>query len=181
MIIALDIGHADGTGAFGVGGASEHSLCTVLAYALQAALQQAGHVVQIFDFPALSNSADLNASIKAINAMAACDLVISLHMDASDNAAACGAHVIYTSSAGKLAADCIAPELAGFFPGRATMTVKRSDLAILNQTKWPAVLCENGFITNAGDCSLMTSMLDEYVAVFVTGVAAYAAKKGASA
>ncbi len=180
MIIALDVGHANKTGASS-GLHDEHEHCTRLAEALQAAFTLDGHTVHVFDFPEMSNTADLNASIKAINALPHCDLVISLHMDASDNSEAQGAHVIYVSSAGKLAAECFAPELVAFFPGRYYSTVQRSDLAILNQTKWPAILSENGFVTSTKDAYKMSTLLDDYVAVYRAGLARYVAVKGASA
>lgn len=181
LTIALDVGHARGTGAFGVGGASEHSLCTELATLLAPAIRKGGHIVHVFDYPDMSNSADLRATVAAVNGLPHCDCVISLHMDASDNAAACGAHAIYTSAGGEVLAELLAERVAAFFPGRYSKCLDRDDLYILNSTRPPAVLIENGFITNPSDLAKFKAELPEYVALIAEAVDAYADLKGASA
>ena len=150
--IAIDIGHARHTGATG-NGYHEHTQCAILAAHLKHILQSYKVdpiTATIIDHPDLSNTADLTATVRAINT-GTYDAVISLHMDASDNPAAHGAHVCYYSENGRLLAEQIALRLCPQLPGRASQTVKRTDLYILKNTRPTAVLVECGFITNPAD------------------------------
>lgn len=174
MKIAIDIGHAKGTGTNG-NGYQEHALCAKLGAALKAALE--GFRVErfeadIIDYPALSNGGDLAAAAKAINAgkYAAC---VSLHMDWSDDPNDHGAHVCYCSAAGKRLADEIALRLCPQMPGRAEKTVKRSGLYMLRKTRPVAVLVECGFITNEGDVAWVIGHADKVALAIALGIAAY--------
>lgn len=179
MNIIIDIGHANGTGAHGSlrdgTPCEEHALCSVMAKHLQAGLQEAGHAVTVLDFPERSNAEDLRLTIAAANAISGAQLGISLHCDASDNGLAHGAHVCYYSETGKTAARCIAVPLCSLLPGRAESTVRRTDLAVLKQTCAPWVLCECGFITNAGDCGIQKNQPEAIARAILRGVEQYAA------
>jgi N-acetylmuramoyl-L-alanine amidase len=154
--VAIDIGHARGTGATG-NGLQEHEVCAKLAGYVKDMLANAANIhADIIDFPELSNRADLNASIAAVNA-GGYDAVVSLHCDCSDNADARGAHVIHRSLLGHSLAIEIAERLALHLPGRAQLVVQRKDLAILNQTRPTAVLVECGFLSNAHDAMVLKS------------------------
>lgn len=156
MNIALDIGHANGTGARG-NGLEEHAVATTIVDHLFTALKDQGHNVHVIDFPNMSNSEDLNATIRAANA-GGYDFGISIHCDcAHDNPDAHGAHVCFYpgSVAGSRLAACIAEPLADLLPGRANTIQSRPGLAILKQTRMPWVLCECGFISNTGDADVM--------------------------
>ena len=169
MHIIIDIGHASGTGARG-NGAEEHEESVLTAAALANALRARNHEVTVLDFPELPNRADLNATIAAANNMRAA-LGISLHMDASENPSAHGAHVCYTTSSGSRAATCIANRICDMLPGRAGRTVKRTDLAVLNKTRAVWVLVELGFITNSGDLAVVRehrALLAEKIAAGVS-------------
>lgn len=152
--ILIDIGHANGTGARGQG-REEHSESVQLEAALNLAFKTDGYRVTTLDFPDLSNTADLTATIAAANNLRA-DFGISLHMDCSDNPAAHGAHVCYYSGAGKRMAECIARHLCPLLPGRAEQIVRRPGLAVLNSTRAPWVLVEVGFISNTADVDIAT-------------------------
>lgn len=156
MKIALDIGHARLTGASG-NGLQEHELSADLARLLAQYLNPP-HAVEVIDFPSLSNGADLAATVRAVNA-GKFDLCLSLHFDSSENPAARGAHVIFTSTRGRQVAERIAAHVCPLLPGRANRTVKRGDLYVLNNTKCPAVLIEGGFLTNAGDAAFLKAEL----------------------
>ncbi len=174
MKIAIDIGHANGTGANG-NGYQEHALCAKLAAALKAALQSFKvdrFEADIIDYPALSNGADLAATAKAVNA-GGYDAVVSLHMDASDDPDDHGAHVCYCSTNGKRLAEEIALRLCPQMPGRAEKTVKRSGLYILRNTRPVAVLVECGFITNEGDTAWVIEHADKVALAIALGIAAY--------
>lgn len=166
--IAIDIGHAAGTGARG-NGMEEHEQSALTADYLAADLRRRGHTVTVIDFPARGNRGDLNAAIAAING-GDYDIAISLHMDASDNPAACGAHVCYTSTRGATIAREVAEELCPMLPGRAERIVRRADLAILNRTGCPAVLIELGFITCPRDCKILVAHRAELASKIGCGV-----------
>ncbi len=176
MKIAIDIGHARMTGARGCG-QEEHAVCADIAAALADCLAARGHVCHVLDFPELSNRDDLVATVRAINA-GGFDCSVSLHCDASDNAAAKGAHVCYVSERGEKLARAIASELCALLPGRAQQVVRRGDLYVLRHTVCPAVLVECGFITHAFDCHMVTRRKDAVADAIAQGVAAYAALTG---
>ena len=154
MRIAIDIGHARGTGAVGLTGENEHDIAARIAPMVKEFLEQGySHTAEIIDFPDATNGVDLQKTIAAVNA-GGYDLLLSLHCDASDNPAARGAHACYYSKAGGQLASCVGYSLAGLMPGRAEKTVHRPGLAILRDTKPVAVLVEMGFVTNLTDSHL---------------------------
>lgn len=73
---------------------------------------------------------------------------------------------------GRLAA-CIAEPLADLLPGRANTIQARPGLAILKQTRMPWVLCECGFISNAGDADIMKHHPESIANAIAQGVDAY--------
>lgn len=169
--ICIDVGHAAGTGATG-NGLEEHGVAVQIATSLARYLRGSGHTVSVIDYPQLSNAADLNATVRAINA-GDYDLSVSLHCDSSDNPDACGAHVCHhrtyhndgtyaDSVQGKALAQAIAGPLCKLLPGRADHVQARPDkkkklsgLQVLRETRPPAVLCECSFITNTADAEMM--------------------------
>ena len=171
MNIAIDIGHARNTGAVG-NGLEEHAVNTVIAPLLADRLRKYGHTVDIIDYPDKSNTDDLNATVRAVNA-GGYDLCISLHCDSSDNPVARGAHVCYVSNGGMELAQCIAWHLCALLPGRAEMTVRRTNLAILSQTRPISVLCECGFITHLHDSKIQRDDPDSIAKAIADGVNDY--------
>lgn len=152
--IAIDVGHARATGATG-NGLQEHEVCAKLARYVKDMLCAQEYIhADIVDFPELSNKGDLAAAIAEVN-KGNYDAVVSLHCDCSDNAAARGAHVIYKTLKGYALGVEIAERLAVHLPGRSQLTVQRKDLAILNQTRPPAVLVECGFLSNEKDAAVI--------------------------
>jgi len=172
MYIAIDVGHAAGTGARG-NGQEEHALCSVMAARLAGLLQGLGHRVAVIDFPALGNAEDLAATVRAVNA-GGYDLSVSLHCDAAASAEAHGAHVCYVSAAGQRAAEAIAGRLCPLLPGRACPTVRRGDLYVLRHTRPVAVLVECGFVTNAHDVRLLRDEPEVIARAIACGVDDYA-------
>lgn len=170
--VAIDVGHADGTGASG-NGLQEHTVAARAAYLLKAGLAGCGVEADIIDFPERSNGADLSATIKRINA-GRYDAVVSLHCDCADSPAARGAHVICKSVAGASLAHEIADCLCPVMPGRAQWVVQRHNLAILNQTRPPAVLVEMGFISSPEDAAMLRDNLMEITAPIARGIARWA-------
>ncbi len=77
------------------------------------------------------------------------DLVIELHLNASDDKTSNGVEILYTSSKGKKYAEAIQKQLSTVFRDRGAK--KREDLYILNQTKAVAVVLETFFCTCKND------------------------------
>jgi N-acetylmuramoyl-L-alanine amidase len=154
--IALDVGHARFTGASG-NGLQEHEVAAGLAKFVKQMLANAATIhADIIDFPELSNRDDLSEAIAKVNS-GNYDAVVSLHCDCADSPSARGAHVIYKTLLGYSLGVEIAERLAVHLPGRAELTVQRHDLAILNQTRPPAVLVECGFLSNEQDALILRS------------------------
>ena len=191
MNIALDIGHANNTGSVG-NSLEEHATAKVIAEHLAPMLRAQGHKVTVIDFPKMSNSADLTATVKAINA-GGYDISISLHCDSSDNPGACGAHVCHNrhyyndgsyrnSPSGKRLAEAIARPLCKLLPGRDDHVQARPDrsckpsktsLYVLRETVPPAILIECGFISSPADAALMCNNPGAIARAIAQGVDAY--------
>ncbi|MBR2320337.1 MAG: N-acetylmuramoyl-L-alanine amidase [Clostridia bacterium] len=190
--IAIDIGHASGTGTR-VNGADEHDESVHNAAILKTILESYTadrFEVDIIDFPAENNTGDLNKTIHTINA-GHYDLAISLHCDSSTNPSARGAHVChhrtyhadgsYTDSpGGKALAKEIAARLCPIMPGRANKIQARPDrdlnlssLAILRQTTPTAVLVETGFLSNPEDLERIRALRYELMRAVALGIAAF--------
>lgn len=159
-------------------------MCAQIAAELKSHLEcfTVGHKysADVVDFPDESNRGDLVATVNAVNA-GGYDVCVSLHMDASDNGYAHGAHICYVSSKGKGLAKEIALRLCKQMPGRAQEVVQRTDLYVLRKTQPVAVLVECGFITNCGDAAWVKSHTAEVARSIALGVAAwcdYNIKKG---
>lgn len=189
MKIAIDIGHADGTGAK-YADQEEHDTVESFVYnSLLPAFKDAGYKdTDVIDYPDKSNSDDLNQTITAANARGY-NILISCHRDAASTAIGDdgfmqphGAHAIYfsTSSNGKLLANCIMNRagLAELLPGRSEVVQARAGLAILKRTTCVAVLLELGFITNKGDREIFDNNGGKIASCIVEGVKLYAKEKG---
>lgn len=169
--IIIDIGHADKTGARSLDGKyEEHNLCTGIGALIIAKLTRMGHEVVRLDFPHLNNRDDLNKTISEANKISGVKLGVSLHMDAADSASAKGAHICYLTASGKAAASHIIPELTKLLPGRAEHMVKRTNLAVLKQTKAPWILIECGFITNPHDCDIAVNHTGDLAEIIAKGI-----------
>lgn len=190
--IAIDIGHANRTGTI-TNGADEHDESDHNAAVLKSILESDPidrFEVDIIDFPAETNTGDLNKTIQAINA-GNYDAVVSLHCDSSSNPHARGAHVChhrtyhadgsYTDSpGGKALAKEIAARLCSVMPGRANKVQARPDhdlnlsgLAILRQTKPTSVLVETGFLSNPEDLERIRALRYELMRAVALGIAAF--------
>lgn len=170
MNIAIDIGHANQTGAKGYG-LDEHHQCSLIASALYEKLSALGHTPTIIDYPTLSNDDDLRKTIETVNSHSF-HLGISLHLDSSSNPAAHGAHVCYYpgSKSGIKLATAIASHLCTILPGRADHIVGRGGLAILRNTRPTWVLCECGFISNKADASFIFSNIEPIATAIANGI-----------
>ncbi len=167
----IDIGHAYKTGATGYG-VEEHDCCTVIAEHLQKLFRGTGIDADVIDFPAKSNSEDLNLTIKQANS-GGYDLGVSLHCDSASTSEPHGAHVCYYSKSGKELAEDIAKNLCKLLPGRSEKTVLRTNLAVLKKTKPVWVLCECGFITNPHDNDVIRKDPESIAVKICLGICKY--------
>ena len=78
------------------------------------------------------------------------DVVISLHINASDNPAANGTEVLYfpSSTRGKKLAQCVQTALVNALGTKDRKIKPRANLGILSDTSMPAILVEPEFISN---------------------------------
>ena len=171
MKIAIDIGHARGTGARG-NGLEEHAIAESIGSNLRSMLRRSGIESDIIDYPDRSNGADLEATVREINA-GDYDMSVSLHCDCSDNEAARGAHVCYCSSAGARIGAAIMYYLKPLMPGRAESIVRRNNLMVLTRTNCPAVLVECGFISHPGDAKILSLAPGKIAQAITQGIVSY--------
>lgn len=166
--LLLDIGHANNTGAQG-NGHEEHQLSSVIGSVLAERCAQHGITTKVIDYPTLSNSADLSATVKEANTLSA-KLGISLHCDSSSNDSARGAHVCYYSDKTQANAITLGAHICELMIGRACRVVQRQDLYVLKSTKHPWYLVEMGFISNKLDCNMLASHPELVAEAILKGV-----------
>lgn len=176
MKILIDIGHADGSGARG-NGCEEHELCAVIGRELAGIFEARGDEAVVIDFPDRGNAGDLAATAREANRHVDAVCGVSLHMDWAAGEWAKGGHVCYVSTKGKELAEAVAGHLCALLPGRAERIVKRTGLYILKHTRAVWVLCECGFISNAGDCALAQGRPREVALAIALGVQEFLRKE----
>ncbi|HEB2435097.1 TPA: N-acetylmuramoyl-L-alanine amidase [Bacillus cereus] len=130
------------------GNRREHVLDRQVKDAVAAKLRALGHTVyDDTDEVGTTQSQNLNNIIRKSNSHAV-DLVISFHLNAS-NGNGQGVEVLYYDQ--KDLAAKISAQLAKDIGWRDRGAKQRTDLAVLNGTKAPAILIELGFIDNESD------------------------------
>ncbi|AKR09818.1 N-acetylmuramoyl-L-alanine amidase [Bacillus cereus] len=130
------------------GNRREHVLDRQVKDAVAAKLRALGHTVyDDTDEVGTTQSQNLNNIIRKSNSNAV-DLVISFHLNAS-NGNGQGVEVLYYDQ--KDLAAKISAQLAKDIGWRDRGAKQRTDLAVLNGTKAPAILIELGFIDNESD------------------------------
>lgn len=91
--------------------------------------------------------------------------IVELHMDGASASSARGGHVIINSGYDPDKYDkALAEFISGILPGRASIIVKRSDLANPKRAAakgYPYRLLECGFITNAQDVKIFNGQMDD--------------------
>lgn len=158
MKIAITVGHsllkngcytsADGRK---YGGCLEYHWCKNFGKNLKKALEKDGHEVDLIVCPEKKFSKSSQEKIYKIPLVnnGDYDLLIELHLNASDNKNACGTEVLYKSNTGKKYATAVQKQLATVFKDRGIK--QRDDLYILNSTNPPAILLETFFCTSIMD------------------------------
>lgn len=176
MKVAIDIGHARGTGATG-NGLDEHEVCAELGKCLKGYLDSKGVDSSIIDFPDLRNGEDLERTARAAND-GGYVVGLSLHCDCSENEDARGAHVRFfpVSVKGARLAQCVAKDLVRWLPGRSQACVADQKLYILKKTRMPWVLVECGFLSNEGDARVLRDSPEVLAKAIGDGVVEYLSK-----
>ncbi|MGG0124515.1 N-acetylmuramoyl-L-alanine amidase [Bacillus paranthracis] len=130
------------------GNRKEHVLDRQVKDAVATKLRSLGHTVyDDTDEVGTTQSQNLNNIIRNSNSHAV-DLVISFHLNASDGNGQ-GVEVLYYDQ--KDLAAKISAQLAKDIGWRDRGAKQRTDLAVLNGTKAPAIIIELGFIDNESD------------------------------
>mgnify|MGYP002514809442 CR=1 FL=1 len=155
MRILLTVGHsilkngaitsADGTK---FGGGNEYKYCKSLSKYVKKALEANGHEVdrEVCPENTFTSSTQERTYKLAIEHATRYDLVIELHLNASETKTAEGCEILYKSTTGKKYANKIQKQLAKVFKDRGAK--KCDNLYMLNQTKAPAIILEPFFCTN---------------------------------
>lgn len=133
------------------GGCLEYNWCKAFSKQVKAVLEEDGHTVKRVvcpekTFPSKNNERTYKLAIENSGTY---DLVMELHLNASDSKTANGTEVLYKSKTGKKYAEAIEKQLATVFKSRGAK--QRDDLYILNQTYAPAVVLETFFCTSSAD------------------------------
>lgn len=158
MKIALTVGHsllkngyytsADGRK---YGGCLEYHWCKAFGKNLKNALEQDGHKVDLIVCPEKVFTKSTQERIYKLNNInrGNYDLLIELHLNASNNASSNGTEVLYKSNTGKKYAESVQKQLSTIFKDRGIKHT--TNLYILNSTKPPAILIETFFCTSKED------------------------------
>ena len=102
------------------------------------------------------------------------DLVVQIHFNSSDNAAANGTEVIYRSSKGKVFAQKVQDKLKTEFKDRKIkhdINDLKRDLGWLRLTNPPAILIETCFVSNKSDTDKYTSNREKIAKLIAEGIA----------
>lgn len=161
MKIALTVGHsilkngnitsADGTR---FGGISEYKYNKALAPYVAKYLRELGHLVDIIICPEKQFLVSTEEKAYKLNIVndGTYDLVVELHLNASENPDAKGVEVMYKSLDGKVYADRVQAKLSTLFNNRGVLY--KDDLYMLNATKPVSIMLETFFCTNKNECKV---------------------------
>ncbi|MDR3216550.1 MAG: N-acetylmuramoyl-L-alanine amidase [Clostridiaceae bacterium] len=108
----------------------------------------------------------------AISNNAGADLFVSLHRNASENAAASGIETYVYPAAGqttRMYAEIVNDSMAavGALPDRG---IKEGNFSVLRNTRAPAMLIELGFLTNQHDNAVFDENIEQYAAAISNGI-----------
>ena len=179
MKIFIDAGHNHSgwdTGATG-NGLREQDVTYNVAAKLSALLQDCGVETKmsrnkITDNVGTSLYTSLSKRVSLANNWKA-DYFISLHCDSWNTSSPKGSHICICGRGGmaEKLANAINPYLLKLgLSGRSKLVDERTDLAVLNNTKMPAILIEMGFITNARDAKLHKDGTDKLAQAIFDGL-----------
>lgn len=154
--VYIDAGHGGkDPGAIGVGKEHEADVNLIVAKHLQSELKRHGITVK------MSRTSDvfkeLNTRCKEANNFGA-DIVVSVHCNSFKDATANGTETYIYKKGGKAEklANKVNPNLISVLKTK-DRGVKEGNLAMVRDTKAPAILCELAFISNKSDCTKLVN------------------------
>ena len=153
MVIGLNIGHYGTKGAIGY---LDEAVCAADIYKqLQPLLKKAGHtIISCND----ATKPDYVSGTKIANKYNL-DLLISIHLNSSENRDASGTEVLYypTSIKGKDYAQLLSEQISKALSIKNRGAKATDNIYILKHTKAPCVLIECLFVSNKEDCKKYNS------------------------
>lgn len=172
MRILISAGHTlNGKGTGAVGFINESQENRVLAKFIVEYLKKLGHEV---DYHEVNSGSDyIEQQAKKANSKNY-DLVVQIHFNSSDNAAANGTEVIYRSSKGKVFAQKVQDKLKTEFKDRKIkhdINDLKRNLGWLRLTNPPAILIETCFVSNKSDTDKYTSNRKKIAKLIAEGIA----------
>lgn len=172
MRLLISAGHTlTGKGTGAVGFINESQENRVLAKFIVEHLKKLGHEV---DYHEVNSGSDyIEQQAKKANSKNY-DLVVQIHFNSSDNAAANGTEVIYRSSKGKVFAQKVQDKLKTEFKDRKIkhdINDLKRDLGWLRLTNPPAILIETCFVSNKADTDKYTSNREKIGKLIAEGIA----------
>lgn len=177
MRILLTVGHsklkngcitsADGTK---LGGGNEYNFNKSFSKYVKKEIEKLGHTVDLVICPEGVFTKALQEKSYKLNKelQKKYDLVIELHLNASNNKKAEGTEVLYYSNTGKKYAESVQKQLAKVFIDRGAK--RATNLYILKQTKAPAILIETFFCTNAAEWRYASTHKQKIAELIASGV-----------
>lgn len=153
--VYVDAGHG-GTdpGAIGINGVKESTITLAVAKYLQTELKRQGITVKMSREKDTAKA--LATRCNEANKFGA-NIVVSIHCNAHPKADANGTETFIYKKGGNAEkiANKVQPNLVSTL-GTTNRDVKEGNLAMVRDTKAPAILCELAFITNKNDCAKLT-------------------------
>lgn len=169
MRLVINIGHGGGDpGAVNKKlGVTENSFNRELGNCLK---QQWPFFVRLIE----QSEAGLNQLVRDINSMDP-TLVVSLHCNAAEAATATGTETLYwyTSTSSRRLAECVQAQMVAALglPNRGAKP--RDNLAVLRDTKCPAIIVEPFFISNEADYQKAKANIEKLAKAIIKGVSNY--------
>ena len=170
----IDAGHGGSDpGAVGGNWLKESAVNLAVAKHLKAELIRNGHTVK------MSRETDVYKTLKQRTDEAnewGADFVVSLHCNSATTTTAQGTEtfVYKTSGSAPKLAGCVQLQMVKAF-GTKNRYVKEKNLAMVRDTKAPAILCEMAFISNASDRAKLTGEANQkkWAVVICKGICDY--------
>jgi len=157
MKIALTVGHSklkNGNITSANGFINEYEYNKDLAPLIVKYLKQLGHDVDLIICPEnkfVKSTEESKYKLNIVN-NGKYDLIVELHLNASDASTANGIEILYISDDGKAYAERIQVKLSTLFHSRGINL--RNNLYMLTKTEPVAIVLETFFCTNESDCNI---------------------------
>lgn len=167
MKIFINAGHGGSdSGAVSKNGTKEKDITRIVAMFLCAILIERGYNVEFFQ---------QNKSVNEVAEMAnktSCSMVISIHCNSAKNTKAKGVEVLYypNSGTGKKLAENISYEISRAMKLVNRGAKDRDNLAVINNTKAPAVIVECAFLSNEDEEILLKNEPYYFASAIAEGI-----------